>query len=63
MKPLCVVRVGDERYDNERNNHKKRGLLVCLHTGCLNTNDPHCTKCAERLANAVNSVLRPPFVK
>jgi hypothetical protein len=25
----------------------------------LNTNDPSCTKCAERLANAVNSVLRP----
>ena len=32
-----------------------------LHFGCLkNTNDPNCTKCAERLANAVNSVLRPP---
>ncbi|MGZ7162525.1 MAG: hypothetical protein ACXVI8_07735 [Halobacteriota archaeon] len=26
-----------------------------LHFGCLNTtNDPNCTKCAERLANAVN---------
>ena len=31
-----------------------------LHFGCLNTNDPNCTKCAERLAHAVNSVLRPP---
>jgi hypothetical protein len=30
------------------------------HFGCLNTtNDPNCTKCAERLAHAVNSVLRP----
>jgi hypothetical protein len=27
----------------------------------LNTsNDPNCTKCAERLGHAVNSVLRPP---
>ncbi len=27
------------------------------HFGCLNTtNDPNCTKCAERLANAVNYV-------
>ncbi len=27
------------------------------HFGCLNTtNDPSCTKCAERLANAVNYV-------
>jgi hypothetical protein len=24
------------------------------------TNDPNCTKCAERLGHAVNSVLRPP---
>jgi len=32
-----------------------------LHFGCLNTtNDPNCTKCAERLDHAVNSVLRPP---
>ncbi len=32
-----------------------------LHFGCLNTtNDPNCTKCAERLAHAVDSVLRLP---
>ena len=30
-----------------------------LHFGCLNTNDPNCTKCAERLANAVHGGLRP----
>jgi len=30
-----------------------------LHFGCVNTNDPNCTKCAERLANAVNGMLRP----
>ena len=28
--------------------------------GCLNTNDPNCTKCADHLAHAVNNVLRPP---
>jgi hypothetical protein len=26
------------------------------------TNDPNCSKCAERLANAVNSVLRPRHI-
>jgi hypothetical protein len=31
-----------------------------LHFGCLNTNAPNCTKCAERLAHAVHSVLRSP---
>jgi hypothetical protein len=31
-----------------------------LHFGCLYTNDPNCTKCAERLAHAVNGVLRAP---
>ncbi|MFZ0926348.1 MAG: hypothetical protein WCE82_09730 [Halobacteriota archaeon] len=31
-----------------------------LHIGCLDTNDPNCTKCAERLFHAVNSVVRPP---
>ena len=31
-----------------------------LHFGCVNTtNDPNCTKCAERLAHAVNGVLYP----
>jgi len=29
------------------------------HFGCVNTNDPNCTKCAERLAHAVNIVLHP----
>src|SRR5208337_4750885 len=28
MKLLCAVWIGDERYGNERNDHKKRGLLV-----------------------------------
>jgi hypothetical protein len=28
MKLLCVVWIGDERYGNERNNHKKGGVLV-----------------------------------
>ncbi|MGZ4894560.1 MAG: hypothetical protein ACXV29_11070 [Halobacteriota archaeon] len=32
------------------------------HFGCLYTNDPNCTKCAERLANAVNGELRPAFL-
>ncbi|HYB59336.1 MAG TPA: hypothetical protein VEB88_03720 [Candidatus Acidoferrales bacterium] len=30
-----------------------------LHFGCLNTNDPNCTKCADHLANAVNRVSPP----
>ncbi len=30
------------------------------HFGCLNTtNDPNCTKCAERLAHAVDSERHP----
>jgi len=36
---------------------KNGGCWYGLHFGCLNTtNDPNCTKCAERLANAVNYV-------
>jgi hypothetical protein len=39
---------------------KNGACLYGLHFGCVNTtNDPNCNKCAERLANAVNSVLRP----
>jgi len=38
---------------------KKNGACWGLHFGCLNTNDPNCTKCADHLAHAVNSVLRP----
>jgi hypothetical protein len=38
---------------------KNEACWYGLHFGCLNTNDPNCTKCAERLAHAVNSVLRP----
>jgi hypothetical protein len=35
-----------------------------LRFGCVNTtNDPNCNKCAERLANALNSVLRPTAQK
>jgi len=30
-----------------------------VHIGCLNTNNPNCTKCAKRLAHAVNSTLGP----
>jgi hypothetical protein len=30
-----------------------------IHVGCLNTNNQNCTKCAERLAHAVNSTLGP----
>ncbi len=41
--------------------HVKNGAcLYGLRFGCVNTtNDPHCNKCAERLANAVQNVLRP----
>jgi len=28
MKLLCAVRIGDERYGNECNDHEKRCLLV-----------------------------------
>jgi len=38
---------------------KNGGCWYGLHFGCVNTNDPDCTKCAERLANAVNGVLPP----
>ena len=30
-----------------------------LHFGCVNTNDPDCTKCAERLVHAVDSERHP----
>ncbi len=41
--------------------HLKHGACMYgLRFGCVNTtNDPHCTKCAERLADAVQNVLRP----
>ncbi len=41
--------------------HLKNGAgLYGLRFGCVNTtNDPNCNKCAERLANAVQNVLRP----
>ena len=29
------------------------------HVGCVNVNDPNCRRCAERLTNAVNQVVRP----
>jgi hypothetical protein len=38
---------------------KKGACWYGLHFGCINANDPNCTKYAERLTNAVNSVLRP----
>jgi hypothetical protein len=39
---------------------KNGACLYGLRFGCVNTtNDPNCNKCAERIANAVNSVLRP----
>lgn len=39
---------------------KNTACYYGLHFGCLNTfNKPDCTKCAERLTNAVNQVLRP----
>ncbi|HEX7514969.1 MAG TPA: hypothetical protein VF393_05190 [archaeon] len=41
---------------------KNGGCWYGLHFGCLNTHDPNCTKCAERLANAVNGVLHPPYL-
>jgi hypothetical protein len=39
----------------------KNGACVYgIRFGCVNTtNDPNCTKCEERLASAVNSVVRP----
>jgi hypothetical protein len=38
---------------------KNGACLYGLRFGCVNTtNDPNCNKCAERLANAVNRVLR-----
>ncbi|MGZ7194090.1 MAG: hypothetical protein ACXVIZ_09285 [Halobacteriota archaeon] len=41
--------------------HIKNGAcLYGLRFGCVNTtNDPNCNKCAERLASAVQNVLRP----
>jgi hypothetical protein len=39
---------------------KNGACLYGLRFGCVNTtNDPNCNKCEERLANAVDSVLRP----
>lgn len=39
---------------------KNTGCYYGLHFGCINTfNDPNCRKCAERLTNAVDQVLRP----
>jgi hypothetical protein len=39
---------------------KNGACLYGLRFGCENTtNDPNCNKCAERIANAVNRVLRP----
>jgi hypothetical protein len=40
---------------------KNEACWYGLHFGCLYTNDPNCTKYAERLANAVNGVLHPPL--
>ena len=41
--------------------HPRNGAcLYGLRFGCVNTtNDPNCNKCAERLANAVQNMLRP----
>jgi hypothetical protein len=33
------------------------------HVGCMNVNDPTCRRCAERLTNAVNQVVRPTMQK
>ncbi len=33
------------------------------HVGCVNVNDPNCRRCAERLTNAVNQVVRPTMQK
>jgi hypothetical protein len=39
---------------------KNGACLYGLRFGCVNyTNDPNCNKCAERIAAAVNSVMRP----
>ncbi|MGB8311764.1 MAG: hypothetical protein WCE81_07870 [Halobacteriota archaeon] len=39
---------------------KSTACYYGLHFGCVNTfNNPDCRKCAERLTNAVNQVLRP----
>jgi hypothetical protein len=39
---------------------KNGACLYGLRFGCVNTtNDLNCHKCEERLANAVNNVLRP----
>jgi len=43
---------------------KNGACLYGLRFGCVNTtNDPNCNRCVERLANAVNSVLRPTAKK
>jgi hypothetical protein len=33
------------------------------HVGCVNVNDPNCRRCAERLTDAVNQVVRPTMQK
>ena len=38
---------------------KNGGCWYGLHIGCLNTDNPNCTKCALRLVHAVNSTLGP----
>jgi|GEM_PF-192643 hypothetical protein len=39
---------------------KNSGCYYGVHFGCLNAaRDPNCDRCAERLTNAVNYVLRP----
>jgi hypothetical protein len=38
---------------------KNGGCWYGLHIGCLNTDNPNCTKCALRLVHAVSSTLGP----
>jgi hypothetical protein len=39
---------------------KNSACLYGLHFGCVNVRgDSDCTRCVERLTNAVNQVLRP----
>ena len=57
------LRTHDERCAPEEENimtMKNSACLYGLRFGCVNVNgDPNCKKCAERLTNAVNQVLRP----
>ncbi len=59
MTPLCVVWIGDERDGNECKDHNKRACVYGLRFGCVNTTNDELQQGAERLAGAVNSVLRP----